>query len=824
MDEKRQEFAALLQECGQHYLDTAEGRAQAEAYRQSRQEAQRHFQEVQRLAEQGLDITEAVLLKLLPHPDTAANRWRGAWIHGSPAAMGDVRSRYEAAGWIQPEDWPQVAAAIYELVRRCVAEPAALADACQAFSALPYTKGFQAGMLSPILNALRPDAFLLWNSRVCQVLNYFTGASFTAALLDYPQANAALQTFIAAHQELLAQVHGRSAEPADTFDRFCHWLVTIRRFPLRAIRFWRIAAGDDFWQWQEWREGHYVAVGWDELGDLAGIDRREFQRRRDSLVAQYPQWTKRGADQAWRFARQLAEGDRVVVHVGGEVVLAIGTVAGAYYFVPDLPLGHRRPVEWHDLTPRAIHQPRWRDTLGELTEAEFLAIQEAPASQVDVAALFDREPPLEPPATPEFLRFCAPMVAALQARGGQGPAREVTEEVLDRMGLPADALAGGGARGGSRVKNQIHRARHTLVQAGLLTSPQRGLWQLTRQGQALTPTPQAIQAIYQELIYRRRREETLENESPAIRRLTESAGAYEVTPEPASTPPAVPREDARPQPAFSLADCAAATGLEEETLDRWVAAIERKGQAILYGPPGTGKTYTARMLARHLVGGGDGFVELVQFHPAYTYEDFVQGIRPRATPAGLDYALVPGRFLTFCRQAAHRQGRCVLIIDEINRAHLAQVFGELMYLLEYRNEEIALAAGNTRFCIPANVRIIGTMNTADRSIALVDHALRRRFAFLPLYPDYDMLRRYHARIQSDFPVEALVTLLQRLNREIHDPHFALGVTYFLRPNLADEIRDIWQLEVEPYLEEYFFDRPDRVDEFRWSRVRRELGL
>ncbi len=111
-------------------------------------------------------------------------------------------------------------------------------------------------------------------------------------------------------------------------------------------------------------------------------------------------------------------------------------------------------------------------------------------------------------------------------------------------------------------------------------------------------------------------------------------------------------------------------------------AIERKGQVILYGPPGTGKTYLAEHLARHLIGGGDGFRELVQFHPAYSYEDFIQGIRPQARPeGGLDFRLVPGRFLEFCDAARDRTGRCVLIIDEINRADLARVFGELMYLL-----------------------------------------------------------------------------------------------------------------------------------------------
>jgi len=274
-------------------------------------------------------------------------------------------------------------------------------------------------------------------------------------------------------------------------------------------------------------------------------------------------------------------------------------------------------------------------------------------------------------------------------------------------------------------------------------------------------------------------------------------------------------------PPIPLTQLAEETGLDEPTLSRWVRAIERKKQAILYGPPGTGKTYMAEWLARHLTGGGDGFWELVQFHPAYAYEDFMQGIRPQSEGGRLNYHMVPGRFLEFCRQAAERDGHCVLIIDEINRANLSRVFGELMYLLEYRNREIPLSGGG-RFQIPANIRLIGTMNTADRSIALVDHALRRRFAFIALRPNFDVLRHYHQKHQTGFDPEGLVNVLTRLNRQIGDAHYAVGITFFLHDNLANQLADIWRMEIEPYLEEYFFDQPDPVDTFRWESVKQEI--
>jgi 5-methylcytosine-specific restriction protein B len=273
-----------------------------------------------------------------------------------------------------------------------------------------------------------------------------------------------------------------------------------------------------------------------------------------------------------------------------------------------------------------------------------------------------------------------------------------------------------------------------------------------------------------------------------------------------------------PKPEYTLEQCALDTSFDKEKLEQWLRTVERKGQVIFYGSPGTGKTFIAEKLAQHLIGGTDGFLELIQFHPAYSYEDFIQGIRPQNQDGQLEYPLAPGRFLEFSKKAESREGLCVLIIDEINRANLAQVFGELMYLLEYRDEKILLAGSSEPFGIPENVRIIGTMNTADRSIALVDHALRRRFAFIELRPNYDVLRQYHQK-NTGVRVDELIETLKRLNNAIANKHYEIGISFFLTENLAEELEDIWQMEIEPYLEEYFYDQLDKVDEFRWDNIK-----
>jgi 5-methylcytosine-specific restriction protein B len=143
-----------------------------------------------------------------------------------------------------------------------------------------------------------------------------------------------------------------------------------------------------------------------------------------------------------------------------------------------------------------------------------------------------------------------------------------------------------------------------------------------------------------------------------------------------------------------------------------------------------------------------------------------------------------------------------------------------MYLLEYRDSDIPLAGGKT-FRIPSNVRLIGTMNTADRSIALVDHALRRRFAFIPLRPVYSVLEQYHDAFGRS--VQGLVQKLHQINQAIGDPNYHLGITFFLVDKLDQELEGIWRMEIEPYLEELFFDDESKVAQFRWEKVRKELS-
>ena len=250
--------------------------------------------------------------------------------------------------------------------------------------------------------------------------------------------------------------------------------------------------------------------------------------------------------------------------------------------------------------------------------------------------------------------------------------------------------------------------------------------------------------------------------------------------------------------------------------------MHHRRQVIFYGPPGTGKTYVARKLAAHLAGDKDR-VHLVQFHPSYAYEDFVEGYRPvRLEGGAAGFTLREGPLKRIARRAGKAPGETfVLIIDEINRGNLAKVFGELYFLLEYRNERISLQYSDDPFSLPENLWIIGTMNTADRSIALVDSALRRRFHFAPYSPDQPPVEGLLARWLDEHKPEMswVADVVDRANEKL-DTHAAIGHSHFMDKDLDEEwVELIWEHSVLPYIAEQFFGEDDRLKEFALDRLR-----
>lgn len=266
--------------------------------------------------------------------------------------------------------------------------------------------------------------------------------------------------------------------------------------------------------------------------------------------------------------------------------------------------------------------------------------------------------------------------------------------------------------------------------------------------------------------------------------------------------------------------------MDEDTYNTLTELLEAKYNVILQGAPGVGKTFAAKRLAYSIMGQKDtSRVAMVQFHQSYSYEDFIQGYRPSKD----GFELVNGAFYKFCKEAEEDNERpYFFIIDEINRGNLSKILGELMMLIEKdkRGEKIKLLYSNEWFTVPQNVRIIGIMNTADRSLALMDYALRRRFAFFDFAPAFSSEGFKNYLSEKDSPkLEKLIAAVESLNSTISTDEslgdgFRIGHSYFCTD---DEITDEWlksvvEYEVIPLIKEYWFDEPTKVRD--WSATLR----
>lgn len=274
--------------------------------------------------------------------------------------------------------------------------------------------------------------------------------------------------------------------------------------------------------------------------------------------------------------------------------------------------------------------------------------------------------------------------------------------------------------------------------------------------------------------------------------------------------------------------------MNKEDYNTLVSLLKRKKNIILTGAPGVGKSYVAKLLAYSIIGVEDEKrITMVQFHQSYTYEDFIMGFRPDENGK---FIRRKGVFYEFCKNAEiDNENAYFFIIDEINRGNLSKIFGELFMLLESdkRDTQIQLLYANEYFKIPSNVYIIGMMNTADRSLALVDYALRRRFAFFEMKPSFesDSFKRYLESF-NNHKFNSLIDCIKSLNKEIKDDEslgsgFCIGHSYFCNldnksPKVEKILSEIIEFEIIPLLKEYWFDEPQKVED--WSeKLRNSIG-
>jgi AAA domain (dynein-related subfamily) len=664
-------------------------------------------------------------------------------------------------------------------------------------------------------------------------------------------------------------VAGRYVAIANELDLPINHLTTaLCEMGCTPYHYWRIGTTDAETGkscWELMREGNYVSIGWRDLGDLSIYVRqledkvRKGERElkegikkilKDTYYPDKPHAAGTTTTKIFQFLNTIALGD-VVIASAGEGVLGVGRIIGPYEYHQELHFPHCRPIEWLSLEEWKIPVPKGllQSTIREVHDTHNLVEIErhiygfppekhywvektlvkghpdrevgefalgralwSPQSRSDgndiYAAVRDVQPGdviLHLIDNKEFSGVSLAMSRAdpsfIGIEGTDWAGRDAYLIRLEGYAPLVPPLLREEFLDDPTVFEKLARILEAYKGRGLFYNREHAL----NQGAYLTEAPTELVSILNDVY----REKTKGKNLPYC----------------SVTPPPPP-----PPPVYTIEDFAQETGFSVEVIRGWERKLRRKQHIILQGPPGTGKTYVAERLAKFLTSGKSGFYDTVQFHPAYSYEDFIQGIRPEVIKETPIFKVKNGRFLDFCNKAkTNPEAPYVLIIDEINRANLPRVFGELMYLLEYRDKKIPLAYGGDLH-IPKNVFVIGTMNTADRSIRLFDHALRRRFSFICLRPNYEVLRRYLT--ECNLPVDSLVSLLEEINASIKDARYEVGISFFLppkdeRPEAQEKLRnewpqtlqDIWEGEIEPYLEEYFYDNQKEVTKFRWANIK-----
>ena len=577
-------------------------------------------------------------------------------------------------------------------------------------------------------------------------------------------------------------------------------------------RYWIYSPGDGAENWDEFYDAGIMSIGWEALGNLRTFHNKDEMAKKMQEVFSDDSSHKNDAHATWQFANEINPGDVVFAKKGLRLLVGCGVVESDYIFDEhEERLKNVRKVRW-------THKGEWQypgnapmKTLTDLTPYPDVVrrllnlidgLPDEPVSD-------DKDAPgywwLN--ANPKIWSFSGIAVGETQSYtlyNENGNKRRIFQNFLD-------------AKAGDMIIGYESNPVKQVVALGQITAANDGEKILFEKVESFaSPIDYAVLKACPEL----EQMEYFQNAQGSLFRLTKEEYDFILDIVREANP--ISAEETIEE--YTKDDFLKEVFMTEKRYENLVAVLQNKKNIILQGAPGVGKTFAARRLAWSMMGEkDDNRIEFVQFHQNYSYEDFMMGYKPVEDGFELKY----GVFYRFCQKAANQPDKdFFFIIDEINRGNMSKIFGELLMLIErdYRGTKATLAYNGLSFAVPKNLYIIGMMNTADRSLAMIDYALRRRFSFFEVEPGFDSegFIKYQNSLNNE-TLNELVSKVKELNHEIAldkslGKGFCIGHSYFCEKNVCTDgwLHSIVDYDILPMLSEYWFDEPNKLQ--RWENI------